>query len=55
LKDVVDKEEEFLFEKKNYHMQGFSILVSKVGLVVSDVSIEDKALEESNVVVGIAW
>jgi hypothetical protein len=44
-----------VFEKEHYDMQGFSILVAKVGLVVADVSIEDKALEESNVVVGIAW
>jgi hypothetical protein len=44
-----------VFEKEHSHMQCFFILVSKVGLVVSEVSIEDKALEESNVVVVIAW
>jgi hypothetical protein len=43
-----------VFENENPHLQGFSILVSKVGLVVADVSIQDKELEESNVV-GIAW
>ena len=44
-----------MFEKEHSHMQGFSILLSKVGLVFAKVSIEDKALEESNVVVHIAW
>jgi hypothetical protein len=44
-----------MFEKGHSHMQGFSILVSKVELVVVDVSIENKALEESIVFVGIVW
>jgi hypothetical protein len=44
-----------MFEKGNSHMHGFSILVSKVGLVVTDVSIENKALEKFIVVVGMVW
>jgi len=55
LKDIVGKYEELVFEKEHSHMQGFSILVIKVGLVVPDVYTQDKALEKSNVVVGIAW
>jgi hypothetical protein len=42
-------------EKEHSHMQAPSILVSKVGLMVVDVSIKSKALEESIVVVGIVW
>jgi hypothetical protein len=42
-------------EKEHSHMQGFSILVARVGLVVVDVSIENMALEESIVFVGIVW
>jgi hypothetical protein len=42
-------------EKEHSHMQAPSILVSKVGLVVDDVSMESKELEESIVVVSIVW
>ena len=44
-----------MVEKKHSHMQDPSILVSKVGIVVVDVSIEIKALDESIVVMSIVW
>jgi len=42
-------------EKEHSHMQSPSIFVAKVGLLVVDVSIERKALEESIVDVSILW
>jgi hypothetical protein len=51
----VGKQEKLVAEKGHSHMQPPSILFSKVGLMVADVSIESKTLEESIVVVSIEW
>jgi hypothetical protein len=51
----VGRWENLLVEREHSHMQVLSILVSKVGFVVVDVTIEDKTLEVPIVVVGIVW